>query len=276
MKPVNSITMKRMKRIYSVLTVVALLALVSSCGSSETVTPDDEKNKQAGIDPPTWIVDNSLPKADIAGMPAWKVVDFFDYENNTTAMVLVDQSFGLKVTANDRMAAIVDGEVRVVSQPVTFAEADGDPNLLYFMLLIPYRATDNGVDLQYYSDTTKGTYELKNFFTLAESEEGTNRIYLFTFRPYQILMFDIPADLPFTVSKDDKMAMFMGDTCVGVGIQDVTDKGNKIWVIDAYNMNRSTEKAVVRYYSAEKRAIYETEPFQAFTEDVYSAVLKLK
>ena len=73
-----------------------------------------------------------------------------------------------------------------------------------------------------------------------ENDEGANRIYLFSFRPYQILLFDIPADLPFTVSKDDKMAMFMGDTCVGVGVLD------------------------------------ETAPFQAFTEEVYSGVLQLK
>ena len=134
------------------------------CGSSD----DDEVNNNnnggfkstssfRGIkvnNPPEWTFSPETPDGDIGGLPDWEEVDFYDYDNNMTVIVFVSTGLGIEVTDDDRMAAIINGEVRDVCGPVFYDIPDIEEPLRCFMLYIPFVYGDNDVELQYYNVDT--------------------------------------------------------------------------------------------------------------------------
>lgn len=265
----------------------AMLTLTCGCGdgdsNSNSIEPQqdtpttDDSGKIVGVDPPEWVAAISLPDGDIQGKPDWQVADFYSFEYNSTAVVFVSTAFGIQVTADDRMAAVVNGEVRCVDKPVPYSPPGGTESMLYFMLLIPHNAADEGVELQYYCSTTNKTYIMKDVFSLTDdtgTEEGED-MQVFTFYPYEIMMINMPQNLPFIPSKNDKIAMFLDDVCVGVGIVMDEGSGQISWALEAYNQNHSQSKAIIRYYSAQTRTIYQSDPIEVFKKDVDEITLQL-
>ena len=256
-----------MKKIYSMLMIAASLAMLWGCSSSD----DDDNNgtNQGGStqihgvkvdNAPHWFFDAvTLPQGDIQGKPDWEEVNFFEFEDNMTAIVFVSEHFGVKLAADDRMAAIVDGEVREICEPNVYNLPDEEP-LYCFMLYIPFEPDDDAVELQYYNAKANQTYITKNAFNVKDYTIGDDELFMFTLRPMTPYFFTVPSDLPFTPTSDDEVAMFIGDECCGVANSQVDVKGNLVWSVDAYDMNRTGEKAHVRYYSAQTKTIYMTEP----------------
>lgn len=256
-----------MKKIFSIMMMAVTLTMLWGCSSSD----DDDVKKsngaegptaETGVDTSTWVLDINNIKSAIDGKPDWQVVDFFDYENSMTAIVFIDEEFGTHLTADDRMAAIVDGEVRDVCAPVPFFDdlEDKDASLDCFMLLIPYRIGENEVELQYYNAEMNQTYTLKDEFSVSEETVGDSERFVFTFCPMAFGLFKLPQDLPCKPGKGDKMAAFMGDVCCGYteyyeGWEDNT------WLMTLYNMSESNERVYIRYYNAEQDAVYTTKPF---------------
>ena len=258
-----------MIKIYYMMMMAVTLTMLWGCSSSD----DDDIKENTGLkytgnlhgikvaDPPKWTFNPTAPAGDIEGMPNWKEVDFYDYDNNMTAIVFISELFDIEVTEGDRMAAIINGEVREVCEPVVYDIPDVDEPLLCFMLYIPYVAGDGEVELQYYNAKKNQTYVEKGQFNVNDDTVGGDELFLFSLRPMGIRYFVLPSNIPFTPSLNDEMAVFIGDECCGVATldEDYTEKG--VWTAIFFDMNRTNEKAYVRYYSDELKTIFETKPY---------------
>ena len=250
--------------------IAVTLTILWGCSSSDD---DDVKNNNLflrntgglhGIkvdNPPHWGFFPYTPAGDIEGMPDWKEVDFYDYDNNMTAIVFVSTDLGIDVTERDRMAAIINGEVREVCKPVLYKIPDTEKPLWCFMLYIPYMSGDGDVELQYYNALRNQTYVEKNQFNVNDDTVGDDDVFVFTLRPMACRNFILPSNMPFTPTPNDELAVFIGDECCGVALLAENYTNQQIWVATFYDMNRSHEKAYVRYYSDEQKTIYETKPF---------------
>ncbi len=255
-----------MKKIYSVFMIAAALTMLWGCSSSDDddVNNNNQKDEIHGTkvaEAPVWQVDMSTPPGDIDGMPNWEEVDFFAFEKDMTTIVYVSPIFGTEISADDRIAALVDGEVREVREPVPYHGFMGIDEITIdcFMLYIPYEAGEDQVELQYYCAQTNKTYIIKNAFSVNDDAEGEETSYFLFLRPLQVHYFYLPNKLPFTPSPDDKIGVFIGDECMGTS--DIDDNMDSGWVVNVFNLHRSNEKAYVRYYSAATQTIYETEPY---------------
>ncbi len=257
-----------MKKIYSMLMIAASLTMLCGCSSSDD--DDTKSTDQGGSSPthsvkvgeaPNWTFDtNTIPPGDIQGKPDWDEVNFYDYEDNMTAIVFVSENFGITVMPDDRMAAIVDGEVREVCTPTLYNIPDVEESLYCFMLYIPFGSEDDSVEIQYYNAKANQTYVAKDAFSVKDYTIGDDELFLYTLRPMSAYYLVVPPNQPFTPSPDDELAMFMGDECCGVGSYLTIKDGNHIWSVSAYDMNYRGEKFHVRYYSSQTQTIYMTEP----------------
>ena len=257
-----------MKKIYSMLMIAASLTMLCGCSSSDD--DDTKSTDQGGSSPthsvkvgeaPNWTFDtNTIPPGDIQGKPDWDEVNFYDYEDNMTAIVFVSENFGITVMPDDRMAAIVDGEVREVCTPTLYTIPDVEESLYCFMLYIPFGSEDDSVEIQYYNAKANQTYVAKDAFSVKDYTIGDDELFLYTLRPMSAYYLVVPPNQPFTPSPDDELAMFMGDECCGVGSYLTIKDGNHIWSVSAYDMNYRGEKFHVRYYSSQTQTIYMTEP----------------
>ena len=257
-----------MKKIYSMLMIAASLTMLWGCSSSDD---DDTKSTDQGGsssthsvkvgEAPNWTFEtNIIPPGDIQGKPDWDEVNFYDYEDNMTAIVFVSENFGVTVMPDDRMAAIVDGEVREVCTPTLYNIPDVEESLYCFMLYIPFGSEDDSVEIQYYNAKANQTYVAKDAFSVKDYTIGDDELFLYTLRPMSAYYLVVPPNQPFTPSPDDELAMFMGDECCGVGSYLTIKDGNHIWLVSAYDMNYRGEKFHVRYYSSQTQTIYMTEP----------------
>lgn len=252
-----------MKKIYSMLMLAASLTMLWGCSSSD----DDGGNNNSQShsvkvgEAPHWTFDTESPVlGDIQGKPDWKEANFYDFEDNMTAIVFVSEHFGVKLAADDRMAAIVNGEVREICTPTIYNIPDVE-NLLYcFMLYIPFGSDDDAVELQYYNAKYNQTYINKDAFSVKDYTVGDDELFFFTLRPMTSFTFVVPPGQPFTPAPDDEMAMFIGDECCGVASSYPDQNGQPLWIVPAYDMNRRGEKAHLRYYSSQTKTIYMTEP----------------
>ena len=173
------------------------------------------------------------------------------------------------ISDDDRMAAIIDGEVRDIGYIVTYRQQP------VFMLLIPFESDDDKVELQYYNAKTNQTYIMTDAFSVWDDTVGSEETNLFYLEliPKTYLVLTLPDDLPFMPSPDDEMGIFCGDECCGLPV--AIDRKN--WEGDAYMLPQLTgTKAHVRYYSAEKDAIYTTDDIIDLTSPNDGYNLKFK
>ncbi len=258
-----------MKKIFSMMMIAATLTMLWGCSKSDDddVNNNGNSNNAGGIhgqkvaNAPNWTFKMVPPAGDIEGKPDWKEVNFYDYENNMTAIVFVSDLFDVEMTDDDRMAAIIDGEVREVCAPVNYYIPDVEENLKCFMLYIPYETDEDDVELQYYNAQTNQTYIGEHWFDVDDDTVGDDEVCLFTLRPMISAYFVLPDNVPFTRTEDDELAVFMGDECCGLGELCEEPGLTNFWLVQAFNMNRRHEKAHIRYYSADKKTIYQTDDF---------------
>ena len=257
-----------MKKIYSVLMIAAALTMLWGCSSSDG---DDDNNKGGtnnsgdihGVkvpNAPGWSFTLTTPDGEIEGKPDWEEEYFYDYDNNMTAIVFVSTAFGTQVTENDRMAAIVDGEVRDVCKPVPYYTDEGVNSILCFMLYIPFDSDEEEVELQYYCAQKNQTYIQKEAFNVNEDTVGDDEMFFFFLRPTMVRYVVLPTNIPFTPTENDEMDFFLDGECCGVAKYMEEPNPHKLWLADAYDMKNIGKKASARYYSAATKSIYETEP----------------
>lgn len=258
-----------MKNIFSIMMIAVTLAMLWGCSKSDDDDVNNNGNANNAADihgqkvasAPKWTFEMVAPAGDIEGMPDWKEVNFYDYEKNMTAVVFVSDLFGMEMSLDDRMAAVIDGKVMEMCAPVYYYLPDDIEDFMCFMLYIPYNSDEDKVELQYYNAKMDQTFIGTNWFNVSDDTVGDNELCLFTLRPMITQYFVVSDNVPFTPSADDEMAVFIGDECCGVG-EIVSGEGEgQMWLVSAFDMNRCNKKAHVCYYSAETKSIYQTEDF---------------
>lgn len=240
------------------LYLFALLA-IAACGddddNNETPVPTPDENAPVVVDKaPAWSVTLQLPETGTAGKPDWQWNEsrFFQYEENMTAIVHMGDVMQF-LSPDDRMAALVGGQVREVAEPSSFMN---DDILDCFMLLIPFDGGDDKVELQYYSARANRTYTMQNAFSVSDDRKGADEEFLFMLFPFTNHVFNIAPTSPFTYTADDEMAVFVGTTCCGTA-QGIEYDGAVRWYLRFFPELAGGAKTVkLRYYSAGKKTIY--------------------
>lgn len=249
-----------MKKIVSILLYATALIMVWGCSSS-----DDDDNGYGNIGEvvvtsaataPDWAVTLQMPPGDVKGKPNWdwdEGIDpeFRQYENNMTAILYISNEMLPFTSDDDRMAALIDGDVREVAPRVLYDQEEG---IYTFMLFIPYDADEDMVEVQYYNAQTNMTYFFGECFSVQSDAIGNDEEYWFTLFDYSVVTFNLK-DLPFNCKKGDKLALFVGDVCCGMM---ENEGGNVPWTMKVFRPNEDGDfsKATIRYYSTEKKAIY--------------------
>lgn len=238
--------------------LLSAVCAMAMCGCSSS--DDDAQAPPFGGDAPDWKVVFSMPQGDIQGCPDWKEVNFFEFENTMTAMIFFPDGMRPYVSEDDRLASIIDGEVRDIAVPVKYVDDE-----YIFMAMIPFENDDQMVEVQYYNAKTNQTFVLKDAFSVWDDTVGSQDtgIYVLLMERFCSMYINLAAKQPFTPASGDRLAIFYGDTCCGVGEAGPGGQWSVDGVIPSEWKNPSTDwpKLSVRYYSAEEKTIYSTPAF---------------
>ena len=260
--------MKEMKKIESILLYAAALVMLWACSSSDDGNaPVEGVTTTPSATPPVWEVKMNMPQGDVNGKPNWdwdegEDPDFNQFENHMTAILSISDETLPFTSDDDRVAAIVDGEVRDVVPRVPYGDGYA------FMLFIPYDAEEDLVEIQYYNAKTDMTYLMAGQFSVHDDAVGNDEEFLFSCFQYVMVDFTL-LNQPFQCQPGDKMAVFVGETCYGVC--EYVDE-HTTWTLNVFEPNEKVDfsKATVRYYSGQKKTIYSTALplYPSFTESM--------
>ncbi len=260
-----------MKTIKSIMIAVALIAVWGCSSDNEgDVTNNNGQTQMNGYwvekveKAPTWSTEFSMPKKNIGQLPALEQVNFYMFESNMTAILHMQSELASHFSEDDLMVAVVDGEVREIANLLTYQD-DEDIAHHAFMLLIPFDNNDEWVDIYYYNKASDHTYVTPQAFRVQNDTVDSGTEFVYELFNEVELALTLPSTLPFAPAADDQLAVFVGDTCCGVGTYEPTTKQ---WDVTAFNLLEGQEKAHVRYYSARQKAIYRTSDFIDFSSSI--------
>lgn len=236
------------------MSVLAVTACSDNNDSNDTSLPDE--NAPVVVEtPPTWDANLQMPESGMVGKPDWQWNrnDFFQYDENMTAIVHLGDAIDF-LSSDDRMAALVDGQVRDIAEPVPFGDPLDKPSV--FMLFIPFSAGDDAVELQYYNAKSNRTYSMAKAFTVNDDRTGVDKEFLFNLFPFINVVIDVTADGTFTYTPDDKIAVFAGDKCCSTFLL-LDYEGMVRWNVRIFTgIAKDAKTLKVRYYSAANKTIY--------------------
>jgi len=209
---------------------------------------------------PNWFVDWTYTDP----MPDWQEPLSYDYECSMYLLVTLTDELRYFSTDQDRMAFFINGTCRSVSERNLYA---GDEVVFLVHVKGSSEEADAPMEIRYYSGGAQQLFIsnaappftpnniLDQAFVTGLNAAGHGAKY-----PYSTdLTVILPDELPFTISADDKMAIFVGDECRGVC--EYAPEYYPGWKGTVYQ-RQTDEQAQVRYYSAEKGGIYIfSEPF---------------
>jgi len=238
---------------YSLL-LMAVLMMMWGCSSD---SDDNGQGNHSSFVPsasPTWAMDWSSD----ATAPDWKEPDVTRFECSMTMLVSLQQSLAAYSTDRDVMAVFVDGDCRGVSYRNKLANGRVE-----YLLLVKGTSEETGhaMELRYYCDslhhmnvlTALRPFEPSNlmdekYHIHLGVENGSGKYPVST----QVTLM-LPQTLPFTVNPNDKLAIFVGDECRGIG--SLGGDAYDGWRVMVYS-RQAGETAQVRYYSAAKGGTY--------------------
>ena len=233
---------------------MAVLTLAWGCSSG-----NDEKEEQwnnstfALSEKPTWMVDWTSTDSK----PDWKNPDptKFDPNSSMSYLVELDEELTRYSTDNDLMAVFINEECRGVSTRNLSASGK-----VRFLLHVKGTGVEAGQPLKvyYYCDKlhslsilptfafVPGNLISKTFSTILHAGTGSLKYPVCT-----LITASMPQALPFTISGNDMLSVFVGSECRGVGQKNA----DGTWLLTAYSAQKG-ETAQLRYYSAEKGGVY--------------------
>ena len=261
-----------MKKTYSVLMLAAALTLLVGCSSD-----DNDGQPMVGSWPavetvsqePQWKVTPSAPKNSIQGKADWQWDDqlFRNFSKDMTAILALNDDGVEMSSPDDRMAAVVNGQVRFIAEPV-FEEQfiiDEMEHFVTFYLYVPFETGEDAVDIQYYNARLDRTIIQRNVFSVNDDVVGNEEFEIFYLYPKTNYLYTLAPGQPFTSTMEDKMAIYAGDVCCGIAKPfDILDEIT--WAGHVYD-EMHDGKVYVRYYSAAQKTIYTT---QATLTGIYS------
>lgn len=234
--------------------IFSLLALaVWGCSSDSDSTSSSQSTFAAAAEP-AWAIDWSSNET----APNWQEPTSESFECSMDMLVTLNDDLQPYASAADMMAVFMHGECRAVSYPNVMkdgkvayllhikgsSEEVGNRMLLYFYCdkqhtmnqseSVPPFTPNNLMDEAYHLNLS--------------FEDGSTKYPYFT-----VLNVMMPESLPFTVNERDKMAVFVGDECRGIGIS--SPNGYDGWRMNVYS-RQPNETAQIRYYSADKGGVY--------------------
>lgn len=231
-------------------------------GETSNTNPQFIHSTFASAESPDWYVDWTA--SDLA--PDWQEPESYTYECSMNMLVTLAPELLPLSTDDDRMAIFINGDCRGVSERNVYA-SNGE-----IVFLIHAKGSDEEVgrnmEMRYYSG---GAHQL--FLTSSVPVFTPNNIIgeeAFSididpvtsstkFPYFTELNVILPNELPFTVTDNDQMAIFVGDECRGVC---ANGKDAYTGWKGTVSQRQENEQAHVRYYSAEKGGIYIlSEPF---------------
>lgn len=243
-----------MKQIKLIM-MIAVLTVAWGCSSD-----DEENNKEkwtnsiyVPCDEPTWAVDWTAADSK----PSWQNPDPTLYDSNMFYLVKLDEELKEYSTENDIMAMFMGDKCRGVSARNVLPDGN-----VAFLLHVKGKGSESGepLELRYYCDKLHHTNILPDITTYAPNniitpaytkllsiKDGSSKYPVST-----TLTVVIPKELPFTVNDNDKVAVFVGEECRGIGQREADIKDR--WQMSVYG--KAGETALIRYYSAEKKGAY--------------------
>ena len=245
-------------KIGKILILVAALTMAWGCSS------DDEEKLEGSTfiasEKPKWLV-NLVGNDD---KPQWEAPDPLKYESSMFIMVKLEPRLVAFSTDDDIMTVLINDECRAVP---AVRQIDNF-NSYYFVLKVRGNSKDRDVSfsLCYYcamlhqlfiltgegSFATERTYGVEEDF-IPPMFKGNTKF------PVQFkLSIHLPENAPFNQSKDDRVAVFVGDECRGQGEPD------RPFYVFCTNENETLR---VCYYSAEKGGIYTLKQTMVPTKD---------
>ena len=253
-----------MKKIFPILILFAAVPFMVSCSSD-----DDDVLPMVGpwraietvSQAPNWQVTKGIPKGSVPGRPDWQWDDqlFRNFSKDMTAILALDEEAVEMSSPDDRMAAVVNGQVRFIAEPI-FEEmtiVDEVERFVTFYLYIPFETGEDAVDIQYYNAQLNHTTIRKAMFSVNDDMVGNEEFEMFYLYPRTYYAFELAPNQPFTSTMDDRIAFFSENVCCGIANPfDLTDT-EIIWPGHVYD-DMASSSVYVRYYSAQQKTIYTT------------------
>lgn len=241
-----------------IILFLTILATVWGCKKDDNDSGSDEpqwtNSTFTEAAKPTWNIDwssNATP-------PDWKEPDAGKYECIMNILIELPPEAISHSTSDDRIAVFIGDECRGVSHPNKLLHGK-----VYFLMHVSGNSDEAGqpMELRYYCDGWHHMSVTKDIppFVPNNIMDETCKIYLnigkgSTKYPISTLLSALmPQKLPFTVSTNDMIAVFVGEECRGVG--SMNPEYFDGWRIPVYSA-QPEETAQIRYYSAEKGGIY--------------------
>jgi len=235
---------------------MAVLTLAWGCSSDNDGNEEQWNGSTfAPADKPAWAVDWT----STATKPDWKTPDLSKYELNMYFLVELDEEAARYSTDEDVMAMFINGECRDVTVHRNIL-----PDNVVFMLYFKGSSSEVGkpLELRYYCDKLHYMSTITSFTTFVPNSDNspikdfTKVLHLGDgSAKYPVctqLTVMMPQKLPFTVSGNDMLAVYVGNECRGVGKKAETQD---CWQVPAYSAQQG-DIAQIRYYSAEKSGVY--------------------
>ena len=190
--------------------------------------------------------------------PDWQDPPSSKFECSMDVLVELDDEATSYSTDGDVMAVFIGDECRGVSYRNKMSSGT-----VAFLLHVKGSSDEIGdpMTIHYYND---GAHHLSitdgvPLFTPSNLMDETYQFVLglwdgsHKFPIYTELEINLPEELPFTVSSEDMLAVFVDGECRGLGGCELDDfSGWRVLVMS----EKKNETAQVRYYSAEKSCIY--------------------
>ena len=248
------------RKLYIIL--ASALLILGGCSSDNENEGEGKSNVAfTPVDTaPNWAVDWTSNDA----APDWKDPTPTKFECSMNMLVELSSLLLPYSTDDDLLAVFIGDECRGVSR--RNVTKDGD---VLFLVHVKGASEEAGqpMTMYYYSagarqlfinEYTMPSFEPNNLmdrndkdFTLILSPVETSTKYPY----FTEMMVTMPDDVPFTITADDKMAIFIGDECRGICQQAPNKEAYDEWRGVIYTRS-DDEQGQLRYSSAEKQGVY--------------------
>ena len=231
----------------NILCIMAMAALTLAWGCSSDSSDDNGGAATfTSSAAPQWQIDMMHNQQK----PQWTAPDQSKYENKMYVMIRLQDELTPFSTDDDLMAVFINDECRALSV------RDGNDQKVYFVLNIHGNANEEeNFTLSYYSGGLKQLFSLSGRNTFRnelnvgiDSDFSPNLMDGSTkYAVKTSLTVNMPHPMPFELSDNDLIAVFVGGECRGVGRPEMTF---------TVFTNSTGEQAQLRYYSQTKGGIY--------------------
>lgn len=243
----------------AIKTMILLAALTTAWGCSDDDDPKNSPKWDGSVfvesASPDWSVNWTWNDAE----PDWQEPDPEKYECPMYLLVEIDEGMTSYSSDNDKMGVFIDGECRGVSS----RNVNPFSGKVSYLLHVKGSSEETylPVELRYYCDRMHQLF-IPPFvipFNPNNLMDNTEIIMLdlgegsTKYPVWSVINAVLPNQLPFTLSSGDKMAVFVGEECRGIGQRDAVNP--LMWTINAFGAVKG-ETAELRYYSANMGGTY--------------------